>query len=189
MNRENVQSLLVIVAIVVAAAIVWYVGNVAFASGLVGLLAGRLIDLLVVGKKDSAQLAYRASLLTKPLQDIFATFSEPRLEYACPAVMGIFQREIVNRGLVKVLKADAPGLADTFAKMKSVIDDTRNQPISEDMVREAMGELYKPNLNVVQSVKESYVITERLREKSELKELVNKMKEQIEGLLAKYGGA
>jgi hypothetical protein len=66
-NRETIQSLTVIVAIVVAALILWYIGSTTVALVLATILVTRLIDLLVVGKKGDEE-ALSNQLLMKSLE-------------------------------------------------------------------------------------------------------------------------
>jgi hypothetical protein len=98
-----VQSVAVIIVVSVLSAFLWLIGSRELSSGLVGLLAGELIHQFLFSKKDvESGLTFRAANLAKPLQDIFSNLSG-QWELHIGEVISIFEKEIQNKALLKVL--------------------------------------------------------------------------------------
>lgn len=128
------------------------------------------------GQRDTPnELSFKVQQLTKPLQDITANLaSGPRL---IPEAASILEREIEMKGLFLTLKKDSPALAQSMNELKisasKYMDLKPNQPISLERV--LSGDIMAQRA--------------RLESDENAKQLVEKIRTQIEELFAKYGGS
>jgi hypothetical protein len=188
MNRENVKSLFGVIGILVLASVLWFYINRELASVLVGLLFGRLINQVpFFEKKDSAQLAFRASELTTPLKNMYFQFSLGGNFYT--GGLDVFRYQIENQGLLKLLKQNAPKLASELGRLAILLQEIKEQKYGED---EAVKLLGVEHLKAQRQLGEAYVKEEifsiRVAGDDQVRKLVVNIKDEIQTIIAKLGG-
>lgn len=189
-SRQLVQSVSVIVATLFLAAFVWVHISTELASGLVGLLAGRLIDqFLVLGKKNGTQLSIRGNLLIQPLQRIFSELDSDTA-YDIEQAVQMFKSEIEHKALLDTLKHDAPSLVSAFTELRVAIKKITGEPCTEDEAIRLLGQPeFQRQMGFGPNYVEAAVRRERIIKSSEIAVLVSKIKLEIERLISKFGGA
>jgi hypothetical protein len=150
--------------------------------GYYGIAASFLISLVpaleaVFGRMDNPnELLFKVQQLTHPLQSITSNLAlSTRL---IPEAANTFEREIETKGLLLTLKKDSPALAQSLSELKI-------------FASKALG--VKPNetgslLPAIVLSGDIQAQRDRLESDENAKQLIEKIKIQIEELLAKYGG-
>jgi len=179
-NRQLIQSLLLAVVILILAILAWQLSNKDLALVLGSLLAARLIDqFLVFGKKDDeSRLAYRANLLTQPLQTIFSNLSN-QWELRVDQATDVFVHEIQNKALLKVLQKDSATLPRLLLELVDLERD-----VSKKEFQERSKTLFPNHPDIIQFVK-----ADLRRKEPRMAELRERIRSEIEQVLAKYSGA
>jgi hypothetical protein len=132
----------------------------------------------VFGRGDNPnELLFKVQQLTKPLQDITANLAlGARL---IPEAASIFEREIEMKGLLLTLKKDSPALAQSMSELKILASKSLGvKPNGTGSLQPAI--VLSGDITVQRT---------RLASDENAKQLIEKIKNQIEELLAKYGGA
>jgi hypothetical protein len=144
----------------------------------------------VFGKKsDPAQLAYRGNLLTAPLQDIHRDL-DFGLNYVETAIQS-FDFHVEHAALLDILKKDDPQLVKAIMKLKQQVTEIAKLPYTEEEAIKVMGgkknydfEMQTNPRNIQGAVRQ-----ERILRSSEIRESVDDIKQRIQKLITKYGGA
>lgn len=141
-------------------------------------LASELEALGFFGKKDDESgLAYRANLLTQPLQTIFSNLSN-QWELGVDQAIDVFVREIRNKALLKVLEKDSATLPRLLLELVELERD-----VSKREFQERSKTHFPTHPDIIQFVK-----ADLRRKEPRMAELREKIQVEIERVLAKYSG-
>jgi hypothetical protein len=143
-----------------------------------------LISRVFAEKTQDPQLNYRAAQLTQPLQRMASLILGGAWTYNITQSLGFFQNEITNAGMETILAKDSSKLKTLWTRLQYRVNEIDQNEVNIEYDRRMRAGESDPYIELRNDCFRNLLYND-----PEINRLRNEIRQEIEIILGKYGGA